>query len=258
MMTNTINIIKKMVSLISAMMMITVMAAYIPAAKASEELNVEASINEMAELINNARKANGLNEVYVLPYLNEVAEIRAIETAIDFSHIRRDGFGFDSAINTAVVEFTFAAENISKGKATAAETFAVWQSNEMNSEKFMAENATHIGIGVVYDEESECGYYWQMTVVATEQHFADEYIPNKPAETILTEGDITGDGIVNTYDYIALAGYIRKTSCGTPVNFTSEQLEKADCFSDGMITEADAKVMAGFLLGEYKSLPFVF
>ncbi|MDE6774796.1 MAG: CAP domain-containing protein, partial [Ruminococcus sp.] len=208
MMTNTINMIKKMFSLAAAMMMITAMMAYIPNAKATEELNVEASINEMAELINNARKNNGLSEVYVLPYLNEVAEVRAIETAIDYSHIRRNGFNFDSAVDTSVVDFTFAAENISAGNATAEETFAVWQSDENSIAKIMTENATHIGVGIVYDEESEYGYYWQTTVIATEQHFADEYIPGKSAEASSADGDITGDGIVNTYDYIALAGYI--------------------------------------------------
>ena len=257
MMTDTMNMIKKIFSFATAMML-ALIAVCIPSSNASEELNVEASINEMAELINNARKANGLNEVYVLPYLNEVAEIRAIETAIDYNHIRRDGFNFASAINTSVVDFKFAAENISAGSETAEETFAVWQSDENSIAKIMNENATHIGVGVVYDEESEYGYYWQTTIIATEQHFADEYIPGTSEETSLTEGDITGDGIVDTYDYIALAGYITKTSRGISVDFTQEQLKKADCFSDGMITEADAKVMAGFLLGEYTSLPFVF
>lgn len=254
-MMNAKNMITRMIGIISAMVMMIAMAANTAVnAMAAEEIDPETAIAEIAEMVNAARAENGLDAVYVLPYLNEVAEIRAIETAINFDHRRRNGFGFDSAIDTDIVEFTTAAEILAAGCETSEEAFKKFAQNEI----MMYAEMTHIGIGVVYDEDTDCGYYWQITFVATEQTFADQYIPSEKNAKLNTTGDITGDGIVDTYDYLALTGYITKINKGTPANLTESQLENADCFNDGIITEADAKVMVRFILGEITTLPYNF
>lgn len=117
---------------------------------------------------------------------------------------------------------------------------------------------THIGIAAVYDEDTDYGYYWQLTMVSTDQIFAEQYIPAVNEIVPQAEGDITGGGVVDTFDYLALTGYLDKMNKGIPVHFNEDQLETADCFRSGIVSEADAKVMVRFILGEIDSLPCEF
>lgn len=239
-------IAKRFTGFIAAVIMTASTAAFIPdRANAEDEQDTTAMVNEMAELINNAREEAGLGEIFMLPYLNDFAEKKAIEAAIGFDNRRRMG---GAAIDTTIVDFEFETEYFAEGGNTVEETFGQLEAD------IMVENATHMGIGVVYDDESECGYYWQITIVETAQEFADQYIPGEE-KTAVTYGDITGDGIVDTFDYIALSNYLTN---GEKTELNDNQLETADCFNDGIISEADAKVMAGYILGEYSELPYTF
>ncbi|MDE5936697.1 MAG: hypothetical protein K2G83_04760, partial [Ruminococcus sp.] len=47
--------------------------------------------NNMAVMVNNERKALGLRELYVVPYLQECAKIRAEEASVSYSHTRPNG-----------------------------------------------------------------------------------------------------------------------------------------------------------------------
>lgn len=254
MMKATVKVIKK----ITAMVMTIVMAAAMAAAntvKASETPDTEMLVNEIAVLVNEARAEAGLAPVYVLPYLNEVAEIRAVERAINYERIGRISVGFEAGIDTDVVDYRNEKVNESVGTATAEETFAAWKADAEQWKAIMAENITHMGIGVIYDEETEYGWYWEQTLIETDMDFEDEYIPAETGQTAVpqTQGDITGDGAVDTYDYLVLVGYL--TGNGAELN--EAQLETADCFRDGIITEADAKVLAQFILGECTALPYI-
>lgn len=253
-MMTTKRLFNKMVSLISAIIMMAVMSANFITANADEELNPDTIISEIAVMINEARAQAGLEKVYVLPYLNEVAEIRAIETAINYDHKRRDNYGFETAIDTEMVSFTMAAEALAVGCATSEEVFEKFAENDA----MMMAEMTHIGIAAVYDEDTDYGYYWQLTMVSTDQIFAEQYIPAVNEIVPQAEGDITGDGVVDTFDYLALTGYLDKMNKGIPVHFNEDQLETADCFRDGIVSEADAKVMVRFILGEIDSLPCEF
>ena len=254
-MMTTKRMFNRMISLISTIVIMAAMAANVTAnTAAAEELNAETMIEEIAVMVNEARAKAGLGNVYVLPYLNEVAETRAIETAIDFDPRARRNYGFDSAIDTEMVNFKMASESLAVGYETAEKAFAEFANNEA----MMMAETTHIGIGVVYDEDSDFGYYWQMTLVSTDQIFAEQYIPAEKAVVPQAEGDITGDGVIDTFDYLALTGYLDKMSKGTPLRFTAAQLETADCFRDGIVSEADAKIMVRYILGDLQTIPYEF
>ncbi len=113
-----------------------------------------------------------------------------------------------------------------------------WKNSESHWETLMAADITHIGVGAVYEEDSVYGYYWQVTVIRTNVEFADQYIAGEEETAEITKGDITGDGYVDAYDYIAITNYLFDNN--TENVMSSEQLEMADCFRDGLITEADA------------------
>lgn len=250
----------RMISAASALVMASMMTTYIPA-NAAEELTDDMAaqrIQEIALLVNEARVEAGLKPLYVLPYLNEVAEIRAFEASMDFSHTRSNGRSFSSAIDTDEVSYGVALENLAAGFDTAAETFNQWKESSGHWANIMDPDITHMGIGVVYDEDSPYEWYWQQTFVAVDAEYEDQYIPTTHEIVPEANGDVNGDGTVDTFDYLLLSDYIYKKKTDYPVYFNNEQLKAADCFADGIITEADAKVLARYIIGEYKKLPFVF
>lgn len=261
MMTITMKIIKKTISALAALASIATLAfSNMGNAFAAEEYcddELRSMANEVAILVNEVRAENGLDPLYVVPYLNELSDIRAVETIEDFSH-SRGGKRFTSIIDTSVVDYFSAAENIACGYGTAAETFQQWMNSDGHKKNILNPHMTHIGIGVVYDSESDYGWYWQQMFVETDQVLENQYLPTDYEVVPKAEGDINGDGVVDSFDYLGLCEYIYKTKNDIPVYMNEAQIETADCFRDGIITEADAKVMVRYLLGEYTKLPFEF
>lgn len=258
---NTKKIFSRMISVISAFIMTFAMAAYIPA-KADEaptEDQVAELINEIEILVNSARKEAGLRPLYVVPYLNEVAAVRAEEASESFSHTRNGGAeGFETVIDTDIVPYGFAAENLACGFGDTETTFNQWKESERHWSSVMNPTITHMGVGVYYNPEKPYQWYWQQTFVRTDVKFADQYLPSDTVIVPESEGDVDGDAAISVFDYALLTDYVRKQNEDYPVYFNDAQCEAADCFRDGIISEADAKVMCRYLLGEYDSVVFVF
>ncbi len=259
-MTTAKRFFTRMVSFITSMAIITLGAASFSAqaAEAPTTEQVAEYIDEMGVLVNKARVEAGLKPVYILPYLNEVAEVRAEEVSVYFAHTRGDNTGFETVIDTDVVSYGMAAENLAGGKGTPEETFDQWKNSSGHWANIMNPNITHMGIGFCFDAEADYKFYWQQTFVSTDQKFEDQYLPSENVIETETDGDLNGDGVVDTYDYLYLTDYIRKSNSDYPVYFNAQQMEAADCFVDGLITSADAKVMQRYILGEYKTLKFQF
>lgn len=258
MMTNTM---KKAVSFLTAtaaaigMAATTFTSAFAANDVCDEELRSLA--NQVAILVNEARAEAGLQPLYVVPYLNEISDIRAFEATMDFSHTRA-GQRFSSIIDTSIVDYSYVSENLAAGFDTAEDTMDQWKESPKHWANIMNPNITHMGIGIAYDEDSDYGWYWQQFFVETNQEFSNQYLPTDYEVVPKAEGDINGDGVIDSFDYLGLCEYIYKKKNNIPVFLNEAQLQTADCFRDGIITEADAKVMVRFLLGEYKSLPFTF
>lgn len=259
-MTTAKRIFKRTISFITSMTMIALGAAQFPAqaATAPTDEQVAKYIDEIGVLVNNARIEAGLKPVYILPYLNEVAEIRAEEVSVYFSHSRSNNTGFETTIDSDVLSYSMASENLAAGKRNPEDTFEQWKNSSGHWANIMNPNITHMGIGFCFDNDADYKYYWQQTFVSTSQKFEDQYLPSEKEITTDTDGDLNGDGVVDTYDYLYLTDYIRKSNSDYPVYFNPQQMEAADCFVDGLITVADAKVMMRYILGEYKSLKFKF
>lgn len=263
MMTTTIKrMMKKVTAIVSAAamagtMMISAAGSTFAASEGVDAAEIREKINRIGILVNEAREAEGLPPMYIVPYLNELSEMRAEEISVDFSHTSR-GKRFSSIIDTDIVDYYITAENIAAGNSTAEDTMEQWKDSPKHWEAIMNPNLTHMGIGVYYDPDSDYGWYWQQLFVMTEQEFDDQYLPSENEIVPQAEGDVNGDGVIDTYDYLMLTDYLRKKNSDLPAYMNEAQLETADVFRDGIISEADAKVMMRYLLGEYKSLPFVF
>ncbi len=255
----------RMISMITAVIMACTASAFaLSNASAAYDYSAEelASIaNEIAIMVNQEREALGLRPLYVVPYLNECAQTRAEEASVNWSHTRPNGEYCSTIIDYNIVSYGYFAENLACGSDTPEGAFEQWRNSSKHWSAITNENVTHMGMGVTYVEGSEYGWYWSQIFTNDlygEVEYEGQYLPSNYEVVPADEGDINGDAIVNTFDYITLTEYLRKKEEGIPVYLNDAQLEAADCFKDGIITESDAKVMMRYILGEYKSLPFVF
>lgn len=221
------------------------------------EKELQSMANKLAILVNEARAENGAAPLYVVPYLNEISNIRVSEILEDFER-SAGGNKFTSYIDVDIVDYLSVAENIARGYETADIVFQKWINSDRHRRNMLDPNMTHIGISVAYDSKNEYVWYWEQLFVETDQSFEDQYLPADYEIVPKADGDINGDGAVDAFDYLVLCEYIYKKKNNIPVYLNEAQLKAADCFRDGIITESDAKVMVRYLLGEYKKLPFSF
>lgn len=253
--------LKKIISIITSISMIFIISAF-PQNNSEASQLPDAQLKEMANrlafLVNEYRAENGLNPVYVVPYMNDVAAVRARECIADFNHLRPDGSKFSTAVDDTIIPYYVLFENIAAGSSTPEATLEQWKNSERHRSVILRPDITHMGMGVGFEQNSVYGWYWEQNFAICDVDIPGQYIPAEHEITPQAEGDITGDAIVDTYDYIALADYIYKKKNNIPVYLNDAQLKTADCFRDGIITEADAKVIVRYVLGEYTTLPFVF
>lgn len=244
-------ILKKIVSVISsAAVALCCAAGYMTPASAEEEFDLNAMAEEMVVLVNEARAEAGLKPLYMVPYLNDVANLRARECIEVFSHYRPNGELFITALDTNIVGYSAAAENIAAGSGTAEATFNQWKNSESHWNSIMNPDYTHIGIGVCYEPNSTYKWYWSQFFIANENTLSGQYVPERYKVVPGSYGDVNGDNCVDIYDYILLAKYKADT-----VVLNELQLKSADCMLDGEITIADCVVLKKYILGIYTTLP---
>lgn len=282
------NTFKKMVAMMSTMMI--TFGCFINKmntadAKASEASSVSASTTidseeiaeEMVVKFNEARAELGLEPLYITPYLNEVAEVRAeeiAETNESYSHTRPDGTPFVTAIDRNLIDCTNAGEVLLRGSANVDTIFEAWKNSPGHWAIITKPEATNIGISAHFDPDSPKRWYWAAEIVVVpEGHEAegqrlpmskeadqeqdseptahDIDNPAAPEETIVY-GDINDDGIVDSFDFILITRYINGK-----VEFTDAQLAAADILTDGFVTDLDAAILKMYLLGQIDEFPSI-
>lgn len=215
--------------------------------------------NDMAVKINEARAELGLKPLYVVSYLNDVANTRARELITSYEsvdedghHLRPSGEAWYTIIDESLVPYEWADENIARGSANVDRVFEAWKKSERHWNAIINPNATHMGIGLCYEENAPKKWFWANIFVdlfddqSLEGEFIPEKYPIKPACT----GDLTGDGVINSFDLVLLYQYL-----DDEMYFNDLQVAAADLLKDGTITSADAAVLRKFLLGDYRTLP---
>lgn len=106
---------------------------------------------EVLQLVNQERKAVGLNELKMDTELQEVAMTRAAETGINFDHTRPDGticFSICSKLN---------GENIACGMTNASEAMNKWMNSPSHKENILYTDFKSIGVGCFRNGSI---YYW--------------------------------------------------------------------------------------------------
>lgn len=263
-MTGRIHATTRLFTVLFALLLICFTAGY--SVGTSFGVNVEQEdlrmmAKEVEVLVNEAREEAGLKPIFVVPYLNDVAQVRSRECIFQFSHNRPDESDFYTVIDENLIPYCYAAENIAAGSDNAVDTFNQWKNSPGHWSAIMNPDTTHMGVGVSYESNSEYKWYWEQIFVQAwdeDTVFSGQYLPLRYEIVPKSNGDLNGDSSLNSYDYITLVEYLRKKKEGERVYLNDLQIDAADCFKDGIITESDAKALQRYLLGEYDNLPYVF
>ena len=220
---------------------------------------------EIVILVNEARADAGLKPLYVAPYLNDIAHVRARECIARFSHYRpssdpqadehldnpQNTVSFITALDENLVPYSKAAENLAAGADNAEATFEQWRNSPKHWAAIMNPDYTHIGVACTYEQNSTYKYYWEQFFVATTKKLDNQTIPEKYKTVPISSGDINGDSEINSFDLITLNRYLADDT----MSLNDLQIQSADMFKDGVITSADAAALRKYLLGDYKTLP---
>lgn len=107
--------------------------------------------SDMVGIINNYRKESNLNSLKISDELCKIAEVRAEEASLMWSHTRPNGLGIDSLINKNI-EWTIAGENLVKFKnATSKEIVDAWMQSETHRANLLNPRYRLCGISEYYD-----------------------------------------------------------------------------------------------------------
>lgn len=115
-------------------------------------------------LVNQARKANGLNELWYSARIHEVCEVRAVELSSYYSHNRPDGSRFATAFKELGVSYVTVGENIAYGRntfETPDEVFMAWMQSESHRENILYPDYECCAFGLsVLKVGKDTYYYW--------------------------------------------------------------------------------------------------
>ena len=225
-------------------------------ATSTEIPDYQAMTDRIVYLVNEARAEAGLEPIYAVPYLSELAEERAEECVETFSHKRANGDAFYEIIDVEKAPWIDAAENIASGMSTPEATFEQWRNSPSHWASIMSEKYTHMGVGITYDPNSTYGWYWTQLFIGVDEFDAPEgklegqYYPDEYQILPCATGDINGDGMVDSFDFVMLCQYLNGQTTLNP-----RQIESADILADGVITYSDAAYLRKYILGAVETIP---
>lgn len=118
----------------------------------------EGLTGDILALCNEQRKKEGVAALETDAELSDSALIRASEISTDgnFNHIRPDGSGCFTVIKG---EYSFAGENLARGKNDAAEIVSAWMASPDHKKNIMNPDFTRAGIAFIKSGDL---YYYVM------------------------------------------------------------------------------------------------
>lgn len=211
------------------------------------------SVEIFCSMCNDARVAQGMQELYIAPVLVDYAQVRANELTTFFSHKRPDQSMCFSVMKNDGFFYNTAAENIAAGGTDAVETFEQFMGSSGHRKNIMTESMTHIGIGYVYDPKAkpepdliDYGYYWSMFLIGTyDAHdtpvtYPGQYIPERE------KGDADGSKTITAADASRVVQYSSARSAGANPMVTRQFLKAADVNGDGAVNAIDSQIILSY------------
>ncbi len=123
----------------------------------NSNISVSAYAQEVLNLVNKERSANGLSPLSFDTNVQKAADTRAEEIKKSFSHTRPDGKAFSTALTESGANFSGAGENIAIGQKTPEEVVSAWMNSSGHRANILNSKYKYIGVGCV---KSGSGYAW--------------------------------------------------------------------------------------------------
>ena len=116
-------------------------------------------IQQVIDLVNQERAAQGVGELTAMPEIETAAAVRAEELVTSFSHTRPNGTKYRTALEDNGVKAGYSGENAAMGYRTPADVVKGWMKSEGHRKNILKAEYTHAGAG--YYVDSSTGYaYW--------------------------------------------------------------------------------------------------
>ncbi|SHI14322.1 Uncharacterized conserved protein YkwD, contains CAP (CSP/antigen 5/PR1) domain [Sporobacter termitidis DSM 10068] len=110
---------------------------------------------EVVRLVNVERTDNGMNTLEETQALADMADIRAEESAVFFSHTRPDGSNCSTIFSEHHMPYRVAGENLSKGFSSPEKLVAAWMNSASHRKNILNEKFADIGIGLYVNEDGK-------------------------------------------------------------------------------------------------------
>lgn len=120
--------------------------------------NTSAYAKEVLRLVNEQRKAYGLNELSWDEKTADAAQLRAMEIDTKFSHVRPDGSSCFTALQQKNVSYYSAGENIAYGQTSPAQVMNSWMNSEGHRANILSSSFNAMGAGFYIGKDGR--YCW--------------------------------------------------------------------------------------------------
>lgn len=206
----------------------------VPATEATTEpKTIEENV---VELINNYRLANGCSELSESASLNEIAQLRSNEINSLLSHYRPNSKIFASIFSEYGIDVKYIGEAIATGNDeldTPDEVVAKWIKSEEDNETILGKNYQYAGLHLIDSSNSSYKHNWVLILAGK-----SSYLDAEKNQTL--KGDINGDGEVNSLDAVITLKNYAASLTDNNKKYTNSYLKIADVDGDKKITSKDA------------------
>lgn len=119
-------------------------------------VSMKSDIQAIVAETNKLRAEKGLKPLVYDDRLSAHAQLRAVETVQQFSHVRPNGQSWDMGLRGDGT----GAENLASGGKTPKEAVKQWRDSPSHYQAIITDKYTKIGVGAIYVPNSKYGYYW--------------------------------------------------------------------------------------------------
>lgn len=231
MMSNIINISKKFIAFAMSILIASAfVCAYNTNASSSEYADL---YQQMIDSVNYFRTSYGLEPLVLNETLCDMAEIRAKEISVSFSHTRPDGTSSSTIFNDFNVQKGYSGENIAfYYKLSVTDVVEAWIESKAHCANMLNVDYNYMGVGL-YEHN---GYYYWAQVYSSDVQSVE--LSSENDSYIL--GDVNCDGVVNASDSSFTMSIYSQLSSGNKVDVTDSQIKAADVNCDGNVDASDA------------------
>ena len=226
---------KVMAVLLCAVLMAGALSLNLLAAGPSSKVTVnvtgkqqEAQAREVLTLINQKRAEAGAGPLIMADALEDVAEQRAAELAVLFSHTRPDGTDCFTAADGTGLSYRAAGENIASGYPNAASVVEGWMNSTGHRENILDTRFTHIGIGCFEYNGTRHWVQFFMGGLSNVQEAAPDGADGIDYTTAVKADLSVADGTPVFLETNVTAAPGSEVTCDLAIQFANGRMEVAD------------------------------